>query len=129
MALTGRCLCGAVTYVADAEPLGMTYCHCDDCRRMTGSAYNVGVAVPPDSLRVNGTVKSYSVPNDGGRSREFCPECGSPLFTRYPDAAIIKAGTMDRCERLKPTAQIWTEMAVPWATIPDGLACFTRGRR
>ena len=62
MAIAGRCLCGAVTYETDAEPISVTYCHCDDCRRTTGSAYNVGVRVPTSPLRVNGQIKSFIKP-------------------------------------------------------------------
>lgn len=99
----------------------MNYCHCDDCRRMTGSAYNVGVKVPASSLKVTGRTKSYVAPDDGERRREFCPECGSPLFTRYVDYVFIKAGTINGCEHLMPTHQSWTETKVPWADIPHGL--------
>ena len=40
MLLTGKCLCGAVKYECEAEPESMQYCHCDTCRRVTGSAFN-----------------------------------------------------------------------------------------
>ena len=40
---TGRCLCGHVAYAYDG-PIGpVSYCHCSDCRRCTGSAFNIGV--------------------------------------------------------------------------------------
>lgn len=79
--------------------------------------------MPADELLVTGEVKSYTVTNHAGRltSREFCANCGSPLFTRYPRMVFIKAGTIDDSEALQPTRQIWTEMAVPWSRIPDGL--------
>ena len=35
--LTGHCLCGNVTYSADAEPLIQGVCHCTDCQRQTGN--------------------------------------------------------------------------------------------
>ena len=129
MALTGRCLCGAVTFETDSEPLGVTYCHCDDCRRATGSAFNVGVGVPASSFRLKGETKGYESTNDEGHTklREFCPNCGSQLFTRYPDIVFIKAGTLDNADGLQPTREIWTEMAVPWAEIPDGLQRFPKG--
>ena len=127
MPLTDRCLCGAVKYETDAEPHSMTYCHCADCRRMTGSAFNVGVAVPRESLRVTGETKSYEVPVAGGRRREFCPTCGSPMFTLYPRMAFIKAGTVDDPGSLQPTRQIWTEDRVPWAQVPAEIVSFPQG--
>ena len=43
-----------------------------------------------------------------------------------PDLVFIKAGTLDHSEDLRPTREIWTEMAVPWSKIPDGLDKFPR---
>lgn len=39
MGLSGHCLCGAVKYTVDAEPLVVGYDHCDDCQRQSGSTY------------------------------------------------------------------------------------------
>lgn len=126
MKLAGRCNCGAVTYECDAEPRSVTYCHCDTCRRVTGSAFNVGVGVPATSLMVSGEVRGWRDPTEPQKQaiREFCPTCGSPLFTRYPKMVFIKAGTLDDSTGLTPTRQIWTEMSVPWHRIPDGLLTY-----
>ncbi len=79
MPQTGRRLCGAVSFKSDSEPLSVTYCHCDDCRRVTGSAFNVGVRVPTSTFQLSGNTKGYESTNDEGitKIREFCPECGS----------------------------------------------------
>ena len=129
MALTSRCLCGLVTFESDSDALAVTYCHCDDCRRATGSAFNVGVKVPASSFHLKGKTRGYESTNDEGHTkiREFCPNCGSQLFTRYPDNVFIKAGTLDHSDDLQPTREIWTEMSVPWSKIPDGLQRFPRG--
>ena len=126
MQLTGRCLCGAVTYECNTEPKSVTYCHCDTCRRMTGSAFNVGVGVPAEELRVVGEVRGYTATDrpDKPAIREFCPNCGSPLFTRYPKMVFIKAGTLDDSANLIPTRQIWTDLAVPWHRISAGLPSY-----
>ena len=39
MGLSGHCLCGAVKYTVDAEPIIVGYDHCDDCQRQSGSTY------------------------------------------------------------------------------------------
>ena len=39
MGLSGHCLCGAVKYTVDTEPLVVGYDHCDDCQRQSGSTY------------------------------------------------------------------------------------------
>ena len=43
--ITGRCLCGGVTFEAQAEALETHACHCSECRRWSGApAMGIGVA-------------------------------------------------------------------------------------
>jgi len=132
--LKGGCLCGYVRYELTLQPEGATYCHCDDCRRTTGSAFNVGVRVRGAGLAIlSGKVKAYTKTADSGNliTREFCPECGSPLFTRsptYPDYVFIKAGSLDDPTVVVPKDQIWTSKKVPWAQIGPSLPSFLENR-
>jgi hypothetical protein len=122
MTLSGQCLCGNITYTCDAEPESMTYCHCDTCRRITGSAFNIGVGIPKEALKVSGNIKRHTHTN--GSTREFCPTCGSPLFTIGSQTVWIRAGSLDNAEALQPTRQMWTELSVPWAHIPTGISSY-----
>lgn len=132
-ALCGGCLCGFVRYEYDGPVGESSYCHCDDCKRATGGPYTVGVLSDAAKLRiVSGAVKGYTAIADSGRkiTRQFCPECGSPLFTRaevLPDKVFIKAGSLDQPELVKPSCQMWTERAVPWAYIDESLPSYPKG--
>src|SRR3954449_4706842 len=83
--LTGHCLCGGVTYRADAAPVAQAVCHCTDCQRQTGDPFSVVVAVPRASFHVEGdTLASFATTaedHDAPTQRHFCSACGSPLFT------------------------------------------------
>ena len=62
-------------------------------RRTCGSSPARSKAIPPVA--------------DSGRkiTREFCPNCGAPLFTRaekLPDSVFLKAGSLDEPELVKP---------------------------
>ena len=35
--IAGRCYCGATTISATEAPQAIAYCHCGDCRRVTGA--------------------------------------------------------------------------------------------
>jgi len=44
--IVGGCLCGAVRYESEAEPVLTAVCHCRDCQKQTSSAFSVLVALP-----------------------------------------------------------------------------------
>jgi hypothetical protein len=132
--VSGGCLCGAVRYECNAEPLGTAICHCTHCQKVSGSAFSVNVVVPAPSLTWQGqSLASYADKGESGKplSRKFCRNCGSSLATEteaLPGAIIIKAGTLDDKSWLKPNYHIWTNSAQPWVRIEPGATTFSKGR-
>ena len=51
MKTTGRCLCGAIQYEYEGEPLEVAHCHCESCRRQTSSPIATFVTVTKAALR------------------------------------------------------------------------------
>jgi hypothetical protein len=121
--LTGHCLCGSVSYSADAEPIVTAICHCDQCQRQTGSTYSLVVGVPRESLTVSGDgLRSFETTTEAtgtASQRQFCGACGSPVIT-LPDAApalaFIKAGTLDDRKDLVPVVEVHCSSAIGYAT-------------
>lgn len=132
--VTGGCLCGAVRYEYRGEVGTAGYCHCSDCRHISGSAFGVSVRVQASGFRVvSGAPHGFTKTGDSGRqvTRYFCRDCGSPLFTappRHPEVYFIKAGSLDDPSLVKPDREAWTRSRVDWATIPPGLASYTTNR-
>lgn len=132
--ITGRCLCGFIkyTYTGALGPAG--YCHCEDCRRCSGSAFGISVRLDRDQFEIStGHVKGFSNRGASGTelTRHFCPECGSPIYTsspRHPLDVYVKAGTLDDPTVVKPGHQSWVTSAVPWSAIDSSLPIFPRGR-
>ena len=118
--MTGGCLCGAIRYESAGEPVFGLLCHCRDCQRQSGSAYNAALRVPAAGFRVTkGTPKLYVGTADSGNTvaRAFCPDCGSPLFLRVasrPDLVGIRVGTLDDPSGFRPEADIFVKSAQPW---------------
>lgn len=132
--ITGRCLCGSVTYSIDAEPLVQAACHCTDCQRQTGNPFSVIVAVPRAALNVEGdTIATFATTGeDHGEEtqRSFCSACGSPVFSLaavLPEMAFIKAGSLDDASWLQPAVEVWTRSAQPWSPHFEHAAQFERG--
>ena len=121
MTIRGHCLCGRVEYESSSDPMAFILCHCRDCQYASGGEPTAAVVVRSSSFKITkGEVKGYSSKAESGSSvtRQFCPECGTPLFAfgeRRPEIMAIKVGSLDDPSGLKPTAFIWTRSAQPWA--------------
>ncbi|KAL5364780.1 Mss4-like protein [Aspergillus floccosus] len=101
MTLTGSCMCGAITYSAEADEYLRALCHCTDCQKWTGGAFTSNACVPRTSFKVTkGAPSSYDATGASGKINKhfFCPTCGSSLYTELeimPDVTCVKAGTLD----------------------------------
>ncbi len=62
---TGHCLCGAVQYRYEGEPLTIGVCQCDRCQRQSGSAFLIGVIFPRDAVTIVGKLTTYESRLDG----------------------------------------------------------------
>jgi hypothetical protein len=80
----GGCLCGRIRYECSADPLFMGNCHCRDCQKSSGGAYEPEIGLPAAALKITGPVKYYDTKAESGNtlSRGFCSECGASLFER-----------------------------------------------
>lgn len=131
--IRGRCLCGRITYEYGGSIGPANYCHCEDCRRCTGSAFNIGVRLDLAEFHITtGTPKGFTKRGESGNelTRHFCPECGSPIYTsapKHPEHVYVKAGTLDDPNIVKPTHQNWVVSAVSWRQINPDITSFTKG--
>ena len=117
---TGGCLCGAIRYEAEGEPVFSLQCHCRDCQRASGTAYVAAMRMPAAGFRITkGTPKHYVSNADSGNAvtRFFCGECGSPLYIQVatrPDIVGIRVGTLDDPSGFRAEADIFVKSAQPW---------------
>ena len=118
------CLCGGITLNYSGKVGPANYCHCEDCRRANGSAFNIGVRVDLKDLQVKATTEMYRYKYIGGNGRKiircFCGACGSPIFTLHPakpEFAWVKAGIINQPEVVKPTHENWVKDKVKWAAV------------
>ncbi len=100
MAITGKCYCGDVHYSAEGPVLMRAECLCRECQYITGGGSLHVMAVPLAGFELTkGAVKDFKRADlEGAVTRQFCPNCGTHLFTRPPafkDAIILKVGSLD----------------------------------
>ena len=56
---TGSCLCGSVNYKSNSDPLVTQNCHCDQCRKATGSVYLTNLFIKEENFEITGGVNNY----------------------------------------------------------------------
>ena len=74
-------MCGAVTLTLRAVPADYGTCHCEMCRRWTGSAL-LGVTVQQDDVMVGGADNVRTIQSSDWAERAWCDRCGSGLWYR-----------------------------------------------
>lgn len=125
MGMTGRCLCGQVSYRIDAAPLYAGHCFCTECRRVSGAGHMTLFGVAKAALHIEGELATYRSQGGSGAvvTRAFCPTCGTLVFTqsaaRPPDRVNMAAGTLDDPALIKPDFAIFCRSRAPWDAVAD----------
>lgn len=134
MTTTGGCLCGSVRYRIEGEIQPAGYCHCADCRKLTGGPYGISFAVEAGRWVIDqGEFGHFTKRGDSGQqlTRHFCTACGSPIYTSapaHPETIYVKAGTLDDPGLVRPALEAWCDSKVAWAEIPPNLVQHSKGR-
>lgn len=113
----GSCLCGAVTYEADALPGPALECHCRTCRKAHGSAFKVGTKVLREAFRwTRGDAERRGYESSPGKQRWFCSRCGTHLASERPEAPflMLSLATLDTEPGFGPSAHIWVCDKASW---------------
>lgn len=123
MKVDGGCHCGNIRYEAAIEADRVIVCHCTDCQTLSGSAFRVVVQTTPGKFwLLNGEPKIYTKIAESGAAREqgFCPECGTPIFSRPVGgqtlALGLRVGTINQRNDLVPRDQYWSRSSQSWLT-------------
>lgn len=128
-AFAGGCLCGAVRYTCSGEPVMAGHCHCEDCRRSSGTGHSSHLAVPETSVVLEGETKGYARPADSGNivTRHFCPTCGAALYSTnsgMPGMMFLRASSLDDLEAFKPQMHVYTSRSASWDVRGEDLPAF-----
>ena len=124
----GSCLCGSIRYTIEGELSDFGYCHCQSCRKASGTAHAANASVDRSRFRLNdpdGYLNEYE--SSPGKVRAFCSQCGSPLFaflTVSPDLVRIRMGTLDTPFEKTARAHTWVSEKAPWHLIEGNLPQF-----
>ena len=120
----GRCHCGVIRYRVKGKPIMVEYCHCESCRRLSGSVVTTFIGYTRESFEMIGGEPIYYQSSSRTR-RSFCGVCGTRLFYEnddYPEDIYISVGTLGDIETWPPDRHVWVSDKVSWYVIGDDLA-------
>lgn len=110
----GRCLCGAVSFTISNLRPDFGACHCEMCRRWTGSAF-LGISVPVTAMQIEGLDHIRRIQSSPWAERTWCGQCGSGLWYRVTaDHAMsenyeVPIGLLDDADGLTFTREIFID--------------------
>ena len=121
----GSCSCGNIKYEYSGVIDEVSMCHCKDCQKAQGTAF---VAISPIESKlftfVKGEqfIKSFRCNNN--KTRSFCCECGSPIYSARddkPDDLRLRLGTLDTPVKANSKYHVFVSSKADWYEITDNL--------
>ena len=107
--ISGHCLCGAVSFKAEAAGHDVAVCHCGMCRRSAGGPM---MFIDTEGTPVfEGADKIAIYQSSEWGERGFCSVCGSNLFWKAAgkDQYTFSAGALDDQSQLHLATEIYIE--------------------
>ena len=133
MAIRGSCLCGGITFEIDCASGPVEYCHCNRCRKVSGSSSLLTVVVATKDYRFltgRELVKTYAAPilySPPAYHSYFCSTCGSQVPPPSPEGEFfeIAAGLFDDDFGIRPDKHIFVDFMPPWDDLQQQLPAYT----
>ena len=122
----GGCQCGQIRYEVSGEPIVLYRCHCTECQRQSGSAFGMSMWIKEGEFKItSGSLEKTTRTADSGGKIEayFCRSCGVRIYTKAlgmnAEHIVLKPGTLDLTDDLKPSADIWLKSSQDWFSPPE----------
>ena len=114
----GSCLCGEVRFEIEGEFECFYLCHCEYCRKDTGSAHAANLFSSTAALKwVSGEnkVRQFNLPATR-HSKCFCNTCGSalPMIQMSDQLLVVPAGSLNSEVLIRPNAHIFVSSKACW---------------
>lgn len=116
---TARCSCGALSIRCRGEPVRRSICHCEACRRRTGSAFSFNITFEADQVEPRGEARTYTRKADSGLgcTYSFCPTCGATVFYAIairPGKVSVPMGAFASLNEFEPDISVYTARQEGW---------------
>lgn len=130
MIRTATCCCGQASIEVENDPQVHVACHCDNCKKRTGSAFGLSAYFADSQVKSkNGDTHLYEINTDKTQQeRHFCSVCGTTLywkisrFTGMPDLSPmtgIAGGCFIDDPLPEPTISSAHKQKCAWVGLPE----------
>jgi hypothetical protein len=114
----GSCLCGEVEFEIIGEFEKFYLCHCDRCRKDTGSAHAANLFSKNAKIKwISGEnrVRTFNLPSTR-HIKSFCAICGSalPNIQMNGELLVVPAGSLNCKLSIGPNAHIFLSDKANW---------------
>ena len=120
-----KCCCEQAGIEVQGEPELNLVCHCDSCKRATGSAFGISVYFKDEQIvRTFGETSVYEKTNWlGDQKRYFCKICGTRLYWTLSEMAGL-TGVAGGCFTDDPLPEpnltvTQGDKMLPWLKMPE----------
>ncbi|MBL4907493.1 MAG: GFA family protein [Sneathiella sp.] len=126
--ISGECLCSEVMYEIENTFSRFFLCHCEQCRRISGSAFAANLFGDPAQFKwLDGEekVRTFKLLNRD-ITKAFCKNCGSgvPFFNTHQTAVIVPAGSLNAEPHFSAQDKIFMNEQTDWCRAIDTAALF-----
>ena len=121
--LLGSCLCGAVRFEVTEPFVRVSYCHCTNCKRISGGTGTVSGRARSSAIRIlagERLLRTYQPVEGTGKT--FCSVCGSNLFGGgWPESeySSVRLSAIDTPFDRGPESHIFVRSVAAWETLPE----------
>jgi len=114
----GGCHCGQVKFRTDYDPLLVTQCHCQRCRRLSGTMTFYTI-FGDDEVLFEGKMGQYDFLGGSGMPMRlfFCQQCSTKLYYAadvFEGFKLIVTGSFDNSSDFEPQAEVFTNNKMNW---------------
>jgi len=121
-----KCACGSASLTVSGEPVAHSVCHCNNCKKRTGSAFGISAYFPKLAIvAMQGTTTLYPLHNvvrGDDQERHFCSRCGTTLYwylSTLPELIGIAGGCFADDPLGEPDITASHSEKWEWVTVPS----------
>lgn len=121
-----KCACAAASIKIAGDPQIYGICHCNNCKKRTGSAFGISAYFPRQQvIATEGETHVYAfhhAAQNHDQERHFCSRCGTTLFwfiSALPELIGVAGGCFADEPLGEPSMSVSHSKKVDWLVLPE----------